>query len=280
MVVQPIGTGCEPGASATGLSNRRHGGMMGAEKRAAMSAAADREDYLRSVQAAAQRLLLQAESIDEGLQAVFELAWDRLGWELAELWRVNRITDELHCQNIWHAPGRAAPRFEHLTRQITLPPHIGLPGRVWATNAPIWLTDAPQDSNFPRARIGRMEDLRAAFAVPVVSDREVLGVLAFYCREAREPDSALLDVMVAIAHQLGGLIKEPAGRDVSFDQYPVLPTPRTVGELATLVSRTAALVDQLALEGRRLGHTRPFSWGTPEDMVADLRAWAEELKAD
>src|SRR5206468_1044250 len=44
---------------------------------------------------------------------------------------------------------------------------VGLPGRVWEANAPAWIVDVTQDTDFPRAPLARDTGLSSAFAFPI-----------------------------------------------------------------------------------------------------------------
>src|SRR5439155_3182346 len=82
----------------------------------------------------------------------------------------------------------------------------GLPGRVLETGDPHWVVDAPDDANFPRARVARRSGLHAAFGFPLHSPRGVVGVMEFFSRELREPDERLLDTMRELGSQVGQFV--------------------------------------------------------------------------
>jgi GAF domain-containing protein len=63
------------------------------------------------------------------------------------------------------------------------------------------------DANFPRARLLPDVGLKGAFGVPVLADREVVGVLEFFSPDARVPDPELMRVMEGVGRQLGFVLK-------------------------------------------------------------------------
>src|SRR5207249_11373052 len=83
----------------------------------------------------------------------------------------------------------------------------GLPGRVLAGGAPLWVTDLTAEKNIPRGRMVRDLGLKAAFAFPILVDREVTGVLEFFHTERIEPDEAILMIMKQVGVQLGRLVE-------------------------------------------------------------------------
>ena len=58
-------------------------------------------------------------------------------------------------------------QFAALSSQITFPAGVGLPGRVFASGEPFWISDVVKDTNFPRARAAEQLGLHGAFAFPV-----------------------------------------------------------------------------------------------------------------
>lgn len=111
---------------------------------------------------------------------------------------------ELVCTGVWHLDDvERFGRFRALTEASRFPSGVGLPGRVLASGQPAWIMDVTQDVNFPRAQVVRDCAVRGAFGFPVLTGREVVGVLEFFTPESREPDLTLLQTMAHIGTQLG-----------------------------------------------------------------------------
>ena len=71
---------------------------------------------------------------------------------------------------------------------------------------PTWITDTPEDANFPRAEAAQRSGLHAAFGFPLRSPRGVVGVMEFFTREQRDLDERLLATMAAVGSQVGQFI--------------------------------------------------------------------------
>src|SRR5262249_36025562 len=105
--------------------------------------------------------------------------------------------------------------FTKMTREVSLPLGIGLPGRVWETKQPVWIADATKDGNFPRAVAAARVGLHAAFGFPIRTAQGVIGVIEFFTNEIREPDNDLLLLFDAIGSQIGQyVIRKDAERDL------------------------------------------------------------------
>ena len=170
---------------------------------------AERERTQRRVatQYAVTRILAESNRLEETTPKIVRAICENLGWDMGGIWEVEPHAKVLRCVGIWHAPAVDLGEFETTTRQQTFPAGIGLPGRVWASGQPAWVADVVMDANFPRAPAAAQEGLHGAFALPILCRGEVLGVMEFFSREIREPDTDLLEMFAAIGSQIGQFIE-------------------------------------------------------------------------
>jgi GAF domain-containing protein len=124
----------------------------------------------------------------------------------------------------------AANEFEILSRETVFQPGVGLPGRVWQSGAPSWITELEKDANFPRLEAASAIGLQSAFGFPILLGSEVIGVGEFFSREIRQRDDEMLAMLAGIGSDIGQLIerkqKEEALRE-SEDRF------RTLAETAS-----------------------------------------------
>src|SRR5256714_4888680 len=160
---------------------------------------------LRGVEHAVARILAETDRPVEVYAAVLEAIGGLLGWELGAVWEVGADDLRLRCVCTWHV-GAGAPEFEALSEGIVLERDEGLPGHVLSTGEPTWMVDAPEDANFPRARVARGAGWHAAFGFRLHGRRGVGGVIEFFSRELREPDRRLLDTMRELGSQVGQFV--------------------------------------------------------------------------
>ena len=73
------------------------------------------------------------------------------------------------------------------------------------------------DANFPRAPVAAQAGLHGAFALPIVCRGEVLGVMEFFSREIREPDTDLLEMFGAIGSQIGQFVERTRAEEALKD---------------------------------------------------------------
>jgi len=151
------------------------------------------------------RILAETERAVEVYDGILEEIGRSLGWDLGAVWEVDPDDGRLRCARTWQA--RAAPdEFEALSMSLVLAAGEGLPGRVLASGEPVWMVDAPQDSNFPRAAAARRRGLHAGLGFPLQSPRGVVGVVEFFSSRSRAPEHDLLAAMGALGSQVGQFV--------------------------------------------------------------------------
>src|SRR3989339_904664 len=173
--------------------------------------------------------LAQSTTLKDASTKILRTLCECLEWEVGGMWDYDLKTNALRCVDMWHTPKRNVPEFEALSRQISLSPGIGLPGRVWTTANPAWIADVVPDTNFPRALIAKKEGLHGAFGFPIQAGNKVLGVIEFFGHEVKQPDEDLLNMMSSIGKQIGLFMqRKQAEEQVRHLSMAVEQSPITV----------------------------------------------------
>lgn len=160
-----------------------------------------------SLQYAIAKALSEAKTHEQGVMRVLRVMGTILGWETGMLWKVDDGARLLRCDKIWQAPTFSAPAFITASLKETFALGLGLPGRVWVSRKPIWLTDVTKMRFHRRAKVAAREGLHSAFAFPLCLGDEVLGVVEFYSRSTHLSDRNLLKVLVSAGSQIGQFIE-------------------------------------------------------------------------
>jgi signal transduction histidine kinase/CheY-like chemotaxis protein/HPt (histidine-containing phosphotransfer) domain-containing protein len=142
---------------------------------------------------------------------ILEAVCVRLDWLMGVRWAVDPEGPVLQSAEIWVAPGSTMQDLVDVSRRITFPRGIGLPGRVWATGRASWIVDVVQDPNFPRAPAAARGGVHGAFAFPIIGPGGFLGVMEFFSTEARRPDEAVLTLFEGVGGQVGQFIERKRG---------------------------------------------------------------------
>ena len=162
------------------------------------------------------RVLTESASLNEATPPILRAICENAEWEVGALWEVDEDARVIRCVETSHLSG-GAPDFEKLTRECVFEPGIGLPGRVWQTGKPHWITDLADEQNFPRIAAAVKEGLRSAYGFPSRSGDRVIGVLEFFSHDLREPDDEMIEWISAAGNHIGQLIERKRAEDALRD---------------------------------------------------------------
>lgn len=165
-----------------------------------------RNEKRRAVRYAVTNALANADGIPDATSAILRAVCETLGWQVGELWLVDREAGLMRLLEAWSMPLHGGDEFMAASRTWTFPQGVGLPGNVWATGEAIWLPDLAAANNFSRVELATGAGLHAILAVPVRLGREVLGVMQFIATTIESPDGPLLDLLSIAGNQIGQFI--------------------------------------------------------------------------
>ena len=167
----------------------------------------DREQQLLAMQYETTRVLVSSDTLGEGIPRILQAICRTMNWIHGAVWMVDAERKGLHCVDLWHLPDAHVDEFSAVSRATVFEPGVGLPGRVWASGEPLWVSDVVVDSNFPRAPVARAEGLHGAIGFPILLEGQVHGVLEFFSREILAPDRELLQSIASVGAAVGQFIE-------------------------------------------------------------------------
>jgi len=153
------------------------------------------------------RTLAEAETLHEAAPMLLRAICESLGWELGQSWVRDRDANVLTWLASWRTSAQNPTEFEEASRHRTFVLGVGLPGRIWASGQPEWISDLMTDTNFPRAPFATASGLQSAFGFPIILGDELFGVIEVFSQEREAPDPRLLDMMTGIGNQIGQFIE-------------------------------------------------------------------------
>lgn len=130
-----------------------------------------------------------------------------LDWQVGILWLVEPSTNVLRCQEIWTELPEIFREFETLTRMLSIPSGVGLPGLVWADQTSIWIEDVNTAPNSPHRLHAIATGLQGSFGLPIQNGTEVIGVLEFFSYQSCQPDASLMEMMADIGIKIGQFVQ-------------------------------------------------------------------------
>jgi two-component system, cell cycle sensor histidine kinase and response regulator CckA len=233
-------------------------------------------DRRRAAQYAVTRALAEAATLAEAAAGIVRAMCESLDWQGGALWVLDAEQGVLRCVEVWHVPGVELGEFERATRAHSFARGVGLPGEVWATGGLVWHRDvtALAAPRFPRAAQAAAIGLRAAFGLPIRSGATMTGVLEFFSRELREPDSDLRDMSVALGSQIGQFIERRRA------EAALRASEERFRDMAEHIEEAFFDVDLATGKPLYVSPTWSKIWGRPLEEGYDAGIWFEAIHPD
>ncbi|NJL23061.1 MAG: GAF domain-containing protein, partial [Leptolyngbyaceae cyanobacterium SM1_3_5] len=172
-----------------------------------------------------------AQDFDSALEVALCALCDTTGWIYGEVWLPAADRSVLECSPIWHCNAAGATEgaiaavneFRRNLADVTFELGEGIAGRVWQRQQPEWIPDidepiatAPHPVHDPRLRSqpARNYGMKARFGVPITitgnaqDGTSVVAVLVFFMVESRQQDERLIQLVAAVAAQLGSVLAQ------------------------------------------------------------------------
>lgn len=167
------------------------------------------------LQYAVMRALTESIGASEAYNKVLEAVCEVTGGEFGFLWIYDINNDLLHVESLWQDSEIINGELANVSRKILLAPGEGLPGNVYLTNTPIWISDIVNHPDFHilRKNAALKSGLKNALMFPLRKEGGVMGVVeCFNCSE--EPSPALIDVLDALGNQIGGFVERKQAEEL------------------------------------------------------------------
>jgi PAS domain S-box-containing protein len=156
-----------------------------------------------ATQYAMTSVLSQADSVPEAAPIILAQICEHNGWDAAIFWQVDEQSEHLNIVDIWSNPALDLGDWEQSYRDRSLKSGDGLAGRVWATNAPLWIGRHGGELSQQLILEAAKRGLHSLFAFPVRSDEKILGVIELFATDAAEPTPERLQMLNALGSQFG-----------------------------------------------------------------------------
>jgi PAS domain S-box-containing protein len=228
----------------------------------------------QAVQYTTTQILSESATINQALQKILQAICETLGWDLGKIWApeeewyqgmviqggqegfssaplfpdtlLSSYSPQLRCVETWVRPAIAISDFTSLIAQTSCAPDVGLPGYIWTTRSPHWITDIANEPNILHLEPPSLARLHGAFGFPIQGDSELLGVMTFYSCELQQLDEDLLQTLAAVGSQVGQFIKRKQAEMALLESQKqterlllnILPSP--IADRLKLTSNTIA----------------------------------------
>lgn len=165
---------------------------------------------------AVARTANEARSGRQALSTALRLVCEFTEWPIGHVYvaSARRAGRNLAPTDIWFGADTAKLRaFRRASEALHFAGEEGLPGRVLASGAPVWISPLHADPHFPRGLLAFEAGLGSGLAFPVHVKRRVAAVLEFFTPQLLEPDEKLLEIMAKVGDHLGRAIERERAQD-------------------------------------------------------------------
>jgi PAS domain S-box-containing protein len=156
--------------------------------------------------------LAPAATLSDAVEIIFQIVCRSLDWEWGALWQVDAQANVLRLANHWHVSDIALDAFIDLSRELTLEPGVGIPGRVWSSGQVVWTRDISHE-DFRRSASASLSGLHGAIGFPIYAGKKMIGVMEFLTRDIRERDRDTLQTFAVIGSTIGQFVERRQAED-------------------------------------------------------------------
>ncbi|MGZ6212894.1 MAG: PAS domain-containing protein, partial [Candidatus Binataceae bacterium] len=152
------------------------------------------------------RLTSEATSLSAALRAIIDMVCATIGWPIGHAFVTDDEKLELHPIDIWRDsdPGRYQ-QLRRINLGTKFAPGVGLPGEVWLTERPVWVSNVRASDLF--RHLDPVPGLGAAVAFPIRVKGETVAVVEFLSDSVQREDDDLLRIFESLGLQIGNVIE-------------------------------------------------------------------------
>ncbi len=226
---------------------------------------------------ATTQAISRCDDVHSALAAVLRLVCITIQWNYGDAWIPSNDGKVLECSQGWYASDPSFSDFRHQSLSLKFPHNVGLQGRIWASKEPEWIEDiaAEDEQSFLRSQIAIAARLKAAFGVPILVNDQVLAILIFYKKTTAANSSRLIELVTAVATQLGALIQRKQMEDtlrIAEERYH------------SIVENAVEGIYQATPSGRLLSANpalaKLYGYESPAALMASLQDVSQQLYVD
>lgn len=167
------------------------------------------------------KLVTRVDSFPDAAEEVMRLFSRRRGWRHAELWVAGKrpipagadpeeATVLNFCTAVSNeAMGHAAASLDQFSKEsesYAFRAKEGVPGRVWSSMRPEWVTGLTDSKNFKRSSLARKHGVKVCLGVPVTITGKIEAVICFYDVKHRPYDTQCRELAMRLAWALGNAV--------------------------------------------------------------------------
>lgn len=155
------------------------------------------------------RAINGAEDMDSALRIVLTQICKSLDWDMGQAWLPDADNKFLLCSPGYYASDEGLKGFHDQTKELYLTPGLGMAGEVWSSQKPKCIENLSTASagEFASPQNALAVGIRGAVGIPIICQQQVVAVLSFFQKEPLVIKEDTMELLMAVADQLGSLIQ-------------------------------------------------------------------------
>lgn len=128
-------------------------------------------------------------------------------WNYGEVWLPDHNKNQLQFLTSYDR-GHVLEKYKKFTSVCKFAKGVGLIGRVWKNNKPVWINDISSDNDFLRLEVAQNAGFHSAFAFSLKLDKDNISVIAFFMKKKQTEDEKKSEIIAASAEEIGKIISK------------------------------------------------------------------------
>ncbi|MDJ0747212.1 MAG: SpoIIE family protein phosphatase [Xenococcaceae cyanobacterium MO_167.B27] len=223
------------------------------------------------------KLLADATQLEKTISIILSILCKNLGWDLGEYWSLDINNKSLKLSTYWHSSAYKIQDFVNYTEQSNLNLGEDLPGKAWEYDRSLLIKNITKNSKFSHTKLATKASLKTAFGFLVCNGSEKLGVIFLFCREKKQVDSGLINLVRTIGIQIGQFIKRQQAEEQLQKQHLILKSElnQAARYISSLLPNPQLIntidIQQLFIPSTQLGgDIFDYYWLDPENLAIYL----------
>jgi PAS domain S-box-containing protein len=162
-------------------------------------------------------------------------------------------------------------------------PGMGLPGRIFQSGEPVWISNVQEDLSCPRNRLCEGLGVKAAFGFPILINNETVAVLEFFNTKELLPNEDLQKTFQTISRQVGAVIERKRAYEALAHSEKALADQRaqlnSILDTITITVYTCLAIEPFSFT--YVADNMEIEFGvTPRDFLDGQNTWTSRIHPD
>ncbi len=165
-----------------------------------------RTERIKHVLYAITTVLEESQTMEQAIPRLLQTIAETFQWCVGIAWVWDVDQQVLTTHTTWTDQSPEHETFATCSRHMTFAPGVGFAGKVCASLQTQWMENILTDPNLPRHQAATQANLKSVYALPILEDSTIWGVLEFFSAHIEVKDDPLLQCLTTIGTAIEGFL--------------------------------------------------------------------------